>query len=134
MNNHQVKTQLKVDSKVEEYVIETSKVNVIAELHKVQLLQPWSICCWFCQVGIKCYELSKYSSLYFWYIWCDLLKTKVVLYVFRYTYICTLQSLTGKYRVFTGKLGYREIQITCFGCVQGLQDDGILTYTLRKID
>ena len=40
----------------------------------------------------------------------------------------TLQSLTGKYRVFTGKLGYREIQITCFGSVQGLKGQILMKY------
>ena len=32
LNNHQAKTHLKVDNKVEEYVIENFKVNVNAEL------------------------------------------------------------------------------------------------------
>ena len=37
-----------------------------------------------------------------------------------------LQSLTGNYRVFTGKFGYREIPITCFDSVQGLQGQFLL--------
>jgi hypothetical protein len=40
----------------------------------------------------------------------------------------TLQSLTGKYRVFTGKLVYREIPITCFGSVQGLKGQILMKY------
>ena len=39
-----------------------------------------------------------------------------------------LQSLTGKYRVFTGKLVYREIPITCFGSVQGLKGQILMKY------
>ena len=42
--------------------------------------------------------------------------------------VFALQSLTGKYRVFTGKLGYREIQITCFVSVQGLKGQILMKY------
>ena len=43
----------------------------------------------------------------------------------------TLQSLTGNYRFFTGKFAYREIQITCFGSVQGLK--GQISMKYREI-
>ena len=42
-----------------------------------------------------------------------------------------LQSLTGNYRFFTGKFAYREIQITCFGSVQGLK--GQISMKYREI-
>jgi hypothetical protein len=43
----------------------------------------------------------------------------------------TLQSLTGNYRFFTGKFGYREILTTCFGSVQGLK--GQISMKYREI-